>query len=121
MESFQNRPAYNVALDRLYIQLQKFLNDSPISSTNIVPTIISLMKTVETYKEVSGVDKRNMIIHVLNRFVREQMGDTQETKYIKFIIDNTAKEIIDTLISVDKKQLVIKTKKYFSKLFSCCR
>jgi len=114
----QNQPNLNYI--RLYEKLKEILGETKLTYANLTSVVVLLMQSVETYNDVRGIEKRNMIISVLKRFITDKMGNNQELREFKILIEATVPELVDTLIAIDKKELTIKTKKCLSKLFSCC-
>lgn len=96
---------------KLYYHLKLLTYTDPFSITkNIIYIITELMKFVNNF-DIPGVDKKNNIITALKQFLEEQGIDSNE---IKYIIDVICPELIDILVSIDKRKIIIK-----KKLFGC--
>ena len=106
--------------ETLYNQLIKIYNDRVINRENIVSIIVVMMQIIEDYKNLSGYEKKQTIINVLLNYVENTVSDRVEKAQILSFIKFTVPSLIDTIISVDKKELEIKTKNCFKKFFSCC-
>ena len=95
----------------------------PITPSNITIYIVYLMKFMETYSEVSNIDKKKFLIFILKKFVEFNISDKEEIKIFNSFIDNILPNMIDTMISVDNKEIIIKNKNYnnnlFKKIFKC--
>lgn len=105
--------------DKLYNSLSSLVGDEKITTDNIVSIATNLMQIVDTYPELKGVEKKSMIMHVLKRFVRDRLDGDVENTVIMFI-DLLLPSVIDTIVSVDKKEIVVKIHKSLKSCFSCC-
>jgi hypothetical protein len=77
------------------------------------------MQIVEKYPKISGIQKKSLVIQVLKKFVIDQSdGDTENA--LLLFIDTFLPSVIDTIISVDVKDLVINIKKGVKSFFICC-
>lgn len=108
------------AANRLYEEVKVILGNGKISSANLVAVLLSLMQLVETYDDVKGLQKKAIILDTLNHIIEDQIDDSQEATNLKLLIQLTLPSVIDTFVSLDKKEISIKLKKTCSKLFGCC-
>lgn len=110
-------------IDKLYKELKKIIiyeEETPqITSENIIIIALNLMQIVETYQELKGIEKKQLIINTLKKFVNDEIKDEKPEykKLLLTIIDTTLPAAIDAFISIDTKQLQIKMKAYLTK---CC-
>jgi hypothetical protein len=109
------------AVERLYEELKKIIGKGNINSSNIVTILISLMQIVEKYQDVSGIQKKAIILEALELVINDQVTNEEEAKALNLLVEVTLPTVIDTLVSVDKKEIQIKIKKGCSKLLKCCR
>ncbi len=109
------------AVEMLYEELKKVIGNGSLSRSNVVVVLLSLMRSVEQYDDVNGVQKKEMILNALNHLISDQIRDPIEAMELKLLVQLTLPTVIDTFVSIDKKELQIKLKKGCSKLFSCCR
>lgn len=107
------------SVDRLYESLSRIIGDKKVTTVNIVLIATNLMKIVEKYPDLHGTQKKSLVIHVLKRFVVDHLDGEAESSLILFI-DMFLPSVIDTIISVDKKEVAIKIKKGFKACFACC-
>lgn len=96
-----------------------FLEDGGINSSNIISISIELMQLVENYKGLTGSKKKDVVIDVINLLLTTNVRDKNELFVLKEIVDFTIPTIIDTIISIDKKEIRIKLKKCVNYLFCC--
>ena len=107
------------SVDRLYESLSRIIGDKKVTTVNIVLIATNLMKIVEKYPDLHVTKKKSIVIHVLKRFVVDHLDGEAESSLILFI-DMFLPSVIDTIISVDKKEVAIKIKKGFKACFACC-
>jgi hypothetical protein len=108
------------AVDRLYAELNSMIGTGTITSTNIITILFSLMQTIEQYTNVNGVQKKAVIIRVLDRFIKDKLGNTQEARDVSLIVKTALPSVIDTFVAIDTQKLKIKSKQCFKKIFACC-
>jgi len=104
-------------VDGLYNTLSK--SNSHLSKENITIVVINLMQLVEKYPDLTGEQKKHLVIHVVKKFIKDKT-DKEEEQVLLTFVDVFLPTIIDTLVSVDKKELAIKIKKTFSSCFPYC-
>lgn len=81
---------------------------------NIIFIITELMKYIDNF-DLCGEDKKNIIISSVKTFLINEKINDQD---INFIINTVCPELIDILISVDKRNITIKKK--ISCIFPWC-
>mgnify|MGYP001205895467 CR=1 FL=1 len=91
-----------------------------LSIDTIVDLIPHLIKRVETYKQLSGIEKKSMVLEILLLFIDRTDGFGDDT-IIDPILKSIAPAIIDTLIKVDKKNIVLKKKGPCLLFKLCCK
>ena len=119
-------------MDDILIDIADFVNDDKISvdeqnairelynsiyskqidSSNIVSYVVLLMKIINSHKNIENIDKKKFVIFVLNKFVEFNITDENEAYIIKMFINNILPNMIDTMISIDNKEIIIKTENY---------
>ena len=111
-------PASDV-IDRIYTSLSELVKGKKLTTENTIQIAVSLMKIVETYPDLRGSQKKALVLHVLKRFVKDSLDEEEEQALLMFI-DLFLPTVIEALISMDKKEIVIKIKKGFKVCFKCC-
>ena len=91
--------------EKIYCHLKLISSGSNIKN-NITFIITQLIKFVETFK-IPGVQKKTFIISAINKCLLE---DNYDKDSINFIINDLCPDMIDMLISVDKRKVSIKKK-----------
>ena len=96
-----------------HLRLTTAMNN--ISPTkNIIFIITELMKYIDNF-DLSGEDKKNIIISSVKTFLTNEKINDQD---INFIVNTVCPELIDILVSVDKRNITIKKK--ISCIFPWC-
>lgn len=108
------------ATERLYGELKEIVGERTVDRENIVEIALALMKLVEHYPDLKGPQKKQLIIHVLNTFIADTVADPTEAELIEGIVKFTLPALIDTVVSIDKKEVQVKVRKGIRKLLSCC-
>ena len=104
----------------LYDKIKVLIEGKKLDATNIVSITTNAMIFVEAYNDISGIQKRELIIHIIGLIIKDTVDDYEEKFVLQNIVRLTLPSIIDTIINVDKKKIQIKVKKGCSRLFSCC-
>ena len=107
---------YKISLQKkIDYQLRLTTTMNNISPTkNIIFIITELMKYIDHF-DLSGEDKKNIIISSVKTFLTNEKINEQD---INFIVNTVCPELIDILISVDKRNITIKKK--ISCIFPWC-
>lgn len=93
--------------EKLYYHLQLMLSMDHINIiNNIIFIVTELMKFIDNYN-IKGIDKKQIILNILNKTLVELNASEQD---IKLLLDTLVPELIDILISIDKRRIIIKKK-----------
>lgn len=111
---------YNDIIFGLCNELELIISEESVTSSNIVKLLLYTMKSVEQYKYLTGKDKKNIVIRVLYSVVNKNIDKEVEKQELKLLIDLTIPTLIDSIISIDKREFIIKSKSFFKKLLKCC-
>ena len=95
--------------NKIYNHLKIILYSKSINANNIIYIVTELMKFIEIFR-IKGVDKKTIILATLRKFLTDEKYSAEQ---IDFIINIICKELIDILISIDKRKITIR------KNFSC--
>ena len=95
--------------NKIYNHLKIILSSKSINANNIIYIVTELMKFIEIFR-IKGVDKKTIILATLRKFLTDEKYSAEQ---IDFIINIICKELIDILISIDKRKITIR------KNFSC--
>ena len=91
--------------------ISKLLEDSikDLSLDNIIDLVPQLIKCVDKYKKLKGIEKKQLVIELINHFIDITDGFGDDA-IIDPILKKIVPSVIDNLIKVDKKQLKLKKK-----------
>ena len=111
-----------VKLEEMVFYIKSILGNEKITATNIVIIATSLMNVVEQYKDLTGSQKKMLIIDTIKRVINENTNDVEERMALMVIVEFTLPPLIDTLISAINGNLKFEKKKIVStlkKIFCC--
>jgi hypothetical protein len=97
------------------------ISSKKINSDNIISQSIYLMKIVDTFKSISGVDKKKLVIFILNKVIDLNIiSNIEEKEMLHSFINNILPNVIDMMIAIDKKEISIKLEKIKACCFKFC-
>tara|TARA_B110000908_G_C10216087_1_gene432887 strand:+ start:1235 stop:1594 length:360 start_codon:yes stop_codon:yes gene_type:complete len=105
--------------DQLYDSLVRLIGNNKITTFTVVTITTNMMQVVERYPKLTGTMKKELVTHVIKRFVYDNLGGEDEDSLILFI-DKFLPSVIDMIVSIDKKESVIDIRKGFKSCFPCC-
>lgn len=98
----------------------KNLNLDNITLQNISTVILAIMSVVDKYKDLTGVQKKAIVLDTLYYIVEHQISSVNHKNEIIMFIKLSAPLLIDNFISLDKRELRVKLRKTCSfKLCGC--
>jgi hypothetical protein len=109
-------------IEHLYCYI-KTVHDKKITPLNVVVIATELMQIVEKYNNLTGVQKKMLVINVIKKVVNNQVDSPEEKAAINLIIDVTLPIVIDNLVSAMNGTLTFNKEKaisFFKKIFFCC-
>jgi hypothetical protein len=102
----------------------KSVHTSKINPSNIIIIATEIIQIVEKYDNLTGVQKKMVVISVIKKLVNTQFDTNDDKKAMNLIIDLTLPTVIDNLISAingDLKFNKEKVKSFFKKLWCCTK
>ena len=106
----------NQMIHTLYSDILTSNNAEKISHDNIFNIMLSLMFITENYKGISGIEKKIIVLSVINNLIQSELDNYEEYIELKLINDLILPVVIDTIIKFDKNKTrinKIKLKKKF--------
>jgi hypothetical protein len=91
--------------------------DKNIDATNIISHIILLMKIVSSFQTIDKIDKKKLVIFVVQKFIQLNISDKDELFILNSFAENILPNVIDTLCSIDSKKIIINAEQYVK---TCC-
>jgi hypothetical protein len=86
------------ALNQLYNYIKSIHGDK-ITPSNIILISSELIQIVEKYKNLTGTQKKMLIINTIKKIVNEQVNTSDEKNALNIVITATLPDVIDGLIS----------------------
>lgn len=88
-----------------------------LSAENLLFLVANLMQTAGKYKKMSGSDKKQIVVILINEAIETQIDDEILEDFLQHMVTNVVPDAIDLLINVSKKKYKFKQ---ISKAFSKC-
>lgn len=107
---------------KLLLELEKITVNRKITSANISSICLNLMVIVETYPNLTGSDKKLLVLETIESFVnKKMMGKSSDYPQLIFIIQVALPMIIDMFIGIDKNNLKIHAKGSIRRCLPCLK
>lgn len=106
-----------IVVDDLIKQITHTLPTEGITPGNVAQLVLQLMQLVERVPSLSGAQKKQIVIQVVNKLL-QQFNVSSE---VQSLISMTVPPLIDAFIQVDKKQVMISIEKGIGRFFSCIK
>jgi hypothetical protein len=110
-------------VEELYTYVKLTLGSQKINAASIMTITSNLMQIVEKYNDLTGNQKKMLVIDTIKRIINETINDESDRLNLLLIADITLPTVIDTLVSAingDLKFDLKKVKNTFQKIFFCC-
>lgn len=102
-------------INDIYDEISLIISErKEFSPSVMIDTIPLLMNMAEAGKKLLGEQKKSLVIHVLTRYVNEQLKESEYYNELVSLIDRVVPTLIDTFVSIDIKKVRIKIRKKFT-------
>lgn len=101
-----------------YIKLLNTLGDK-ITFANIVNVITRSVEIVDKYKELTGLEKKLMVVKMVTTLIEKHEYDETLKKSLIDLLNTVGVTVIDTIVYASKGKLAINLKKCQKKCFAC--
>lgn len=119
-------------IDDLYRQIKNMIEEDNYSveyiCTNIIVIVGMLMTAVERYPDLTGIEKKSIVIRVINKLIDEIcLKYPNLDPALKLLIEQAKimiPNVIDMLVSISLENFkinVLKIKDKIIKIFACCK
>lgn len=109
----------------IYRDITSYLHDITkehgISPKNLIYIVTNLMSAVGKYETLSGLEKKELVIIIINKEIDETIKEPQTKAILKLMIETVIPETIDTLVSVANGEYKFKYIPKIIKLFKACK
>jgi hypothetical protein len=109
-------------LEELYNYSKAVINTKSISSITLITLTNKLIQIVEKYKELTGNQKKMLVLDTLTKIINENIDDDLAKQELLLLITTLLPKIIDTVVSaINGNMKFCKDIKpsCFSSLFQC--
>lgn len=98
------------------------LMDEPPNFANIINIVSHTIETVDSYKHLSGCDKKMVAMVCVRTLIRDLVEDIDIEEALIQFVDTVGSDVIDLVIKASKGALKVNYKSLFSKmkLHGCC-
>lgn len=96
-------------------------NYKDLTLNNLVFLVTNLMITIGQYVSLTGVEKKELIIIILNKHIDTLIIDENIKQTLKLAVDSLVPTMIDVMVDISKGKYNFKIKYVCSTIFSCCR
>jgi hypothetical protein len=108
-------------LNELEIILNSIINSKGLSPESIIYIVTNLMNVVGKYKSLSGIEKKELVVDLVNKAIDESVMEHQTKLTLKLIMTTVIPNGIDILVDVSKKRYKFKYLPRFYKWLKVCR
>jgi hypothetical protein len=106
--------------NKLNLKFNDIIGNNDLSSDKLIFVITNLMSVMSNYNDISGNQKKDMIIYFINNIIDKSKLDSVEKSSLKFLMDNVVPGAIDVLVDVATKKYILKhAKSCFRFLINC--
>lgn len=114
--------SFLIKIEQMVEYIKSTLGDNKITATNIIIITTNLMHIVEQYKDLTGSQKKMLILDTLKKVINQNVSDAQERISLMMIVDMTLPHVLDTLVTAINGGLKFEKDKVISgfKHLFCC-
>ena len=110
----QDNKIYIKVLSKLNSKFKNMENKNDMKPKDIINFIINLMQIVEKYN-INGASKKEIVVRIITDILENNKNNIENIEFIQSFIKNILPSFIDTIISLDKKEIIIKLENALSK------
>lgn len=109
-------------VNHTYNQVLARFTGSVLSMSNIFEFVRLCMEISETHKELSGREKKTLVISICNKAFDDMLLSDTDKDSLKIFVNGVLDTLIDNFVDIDNGNLHINEncKKHFRQLFACC-
>lgn len=106
--------------DKCYLEVVKTL-DTRITASNMVKIISQCMKIVQSFNKLNGVEKKDLVIDVVQKLIRDSDHDEVLEDVLIDMLEKIGHPVIDTIIVASKGKFFSNMKRGIMKwMKGCC-
>ena len=114
--------SFLIKLEQIVNYIKSTIGNEKINATNIVIISTNLMLIVEQYKDLTGYQKKMLILDAIKKYINQNVSDVQERISLMIIVDMTLPQVLDTLVTAINGDMKFEKDKVsfgFNQLFCC--
>ena len=114
--------AFLLKIEQMVNYIKSTIGSEKINATNIVIISTNLMLIVEQYKDLTGYQKKMLVLDAIKKYINENVSDVQERISLMIIVDMTLPQVLDTLVTAINGDIKFEKEKvisWFKKVFCC--
>ena len=114
--------SFLIKIEQIVNYIKSTIGNEKINATNIVIISTNLMLIVEQYKDLTGYQKKMLILDAIKKYINQNVSDEQERISLMIIVDMTLPQVLDTLVTAINGDMKFEKDKVISgyKQFFCC-
>ena len=106
--------------DKCYLEVVKTL-DTRITASNMIKIISQCMKIVQTFTKLNGIEKKDLVIDVVQKLIRDSDHDEVLEDILIDMLEKIGHPVIDTIIVASKGKFFSNMKRGIMKwMKGCC-
>lgn len=105
---------------KLYNEVKLQFTSDTLTVANTMVLMRVAMEVADTYKEISGKQKKELVLRVLHQAFEDYVVDEIQNEAVKMLIDNLADIMIDNFVDIDLGNLNINHVTIKEKLLKFC-
>ena len=109
--------------EQLYNDVKQQFDSETLTAANTLELMRIAMEVVDTYTNLEGKQKKELVLRVVHQAFDEYVVDEIENEAVKVLVDNIADLLIDHFVDIDLGHLNINhpdCKKRLSRFLPCC-
>jgi hypothetical protein len=114
--------SFLIKIEQMANYIKNTIGSETINATNIIIISTNLMLIVEQYKDLSGYQKKMLILDAIKKYINENVSDPQERISLMIIVNMTLPQVLDTLVTAINGDIKFEKDKvisWFKKVFCC--
>jgi hypothetical protein len=114
--------SFLIKIEQMVNYITTTIGSEKINATNIIIISTNLMLIVEQYKDLSGYQKKMLILDAIKKYINENVSDPQERISLMIIVNMTLPQVLDTLVTAINGNIKFEKDKvisWFKKVFCC--
>lgn len=110
--------SHDELVDNGYTAISHLFKSGKFNIVTITPAVAILMRLMETYPTLTGVEKKRLVIAILQKAVEESGLSDEEKVVTLMVVDQVVPDVIDLVVSAAKGNLGLNIKESCN-AFSC--